>query len=286
MKKFLLGMIGITLILSSCGKNSAEYKELKAQNDSLKIAHLQTAKELNEMFGILNEVESGFQDIKNAENYLTVASTKTDEITPSTRERIVSDMQLIKKTLQENREKIVGLEKKLKNSGIQSAELKKTIELLRTEIADKTIALAALQEELALKDSQIAALSENVSHLSTSVDNWKTHAQEQAKTIKAQEQVIKTMYYCFGTSKELKEQKILVKGQLGPDLNKDYFTEISDPETFTTIPLFAKKAKLISKHPSGTYQIIKGSDGKVSLQINDVQQFWSITKYLVIEVNV
>ena len=286
MKKFLLGMTIITLILSSCGKNSAEYKELKAQNDSLKTAHLQTANELNEMFGILNEVEDGFQNIKNAENYLTITSAKNDEMTPSTRDRIKNDMQLITQTLQENKDKISDLEAKLKNSGVQSTELKKTIERLRAEITDKTIALAALQEELAQKDEQIAALSENVSNLSASVSNWKSHSQNQAETIKAQEKVIKTVFYRFGTNKELKDDKIIVKGQLGADFDKSTFIEIRNPEALTTIPLYAKKGKLISKHPSGTYQFVNGQDGKVSLVINDVQKFWSLTKYLVIEVTV
>ncbi len=285
MKKFLLGMTIITLILSSCGKNSSEYKDLQAQNDSLKLAHLQTTNELNEMLSILNDVEDGFQNIKTAENYLTIASAKTDEMTPSTRDRITSDMQLITKTLQENKDKITDLEKKLKSSGIQSSELKKTIERLRAEVTDKTIALAALQEELAKKDAQIAALSENVSNLSTSVSNWKAHSQDQAETIKAQEKIIKTVYYCFGTDKELKDQKILIKGELGTDFNKDYFIKVSDPETLTVIPLYAKKAELVSKHPSGTYQFTKDADGKVNLIINDTNKFWTLTKYLVVKVN-
>ena len=281
MKKFLLGMTIITLILSSCGKNSSEYKDLQAQNDSLKLAHLRTTSELDEMLSILNEVEDGFQNIKSAENYLTITSATGDGITPSTRERITNDMELITKTLQENKDKISDLEKKLKNSSIQSSELRKTIERLRAEVTDKTIALAALREELAKKDAQISALSENVSHLSTSVSNWKAHAQEQAETIKVQ----KTVFYCFGTDRELKDQKILVKGQLGADFNRDYFIKITDPETLTVIPLYAKKAELVSKHPSGTYQLTKGADGKVSLIINDTDKFWTLTKYLVIKVN-
>ena len=284
MKKFLLGMAIITLIFSSCGKHSSEYKKLQAQNDSLALAHQQTTSELNEMLSILNDVEDGFQNIKSAENYLTVASTKGNEMTPTTRDRITEDMQFITKTLQDNKDKISDLEKKLKNSSIQSSELKKTIERLRAEVADKTIALANLQEELAKRDAQIAALSENVSNLSTSVSSWQTHSQEQAEKIKAQEAVIKTVFYCFGTDKELKEQKILVKGELGTDFNKDFFIKVSDAETLTNIPLYAKKAELISKHPSGTYQFTKGTDGKVSLIINDTSKFWSLTKYLVIKV--
>ena len=66
MKKFLLGMTVITLILSSCGKNSSEYKDLLAQNDSLKLAHLRTVNELDDMLSVLNDVEDGFKNIKSA----------------------------------------------------------------------------------------------------------------------------------------------------------------------------------------------------------------------------
>ena len=285
MKKVLLGMAIVALILSSCGKNSSEYKDLQAQNDSLKLVHSRTTNELDEMLSILNEVEDGFSNIKTAENYLSITSAGSGEMTPSTRERISNDLQLITKTLQENKSKISDLEQKLKNSGIQSAELKKTVERLRAEVASKTTALAALQEELVKKDAQIAALSENVSTLSESVSNWKSHAQDQSETIKAQEKVIKTVYYCFGTDKELKDQRILVKGELGTDFNKDYFIKVGDPEALTVIPLYAKKANLVSKHPSGTYQFTKGTDGKLSLVINDTNKFWTLTKYLVVKVN-
>ena len=281
MKKILLGMAIVALILSSCGRNSAEYKDLKAQNDSLKLVHLQTTNELDEMLSILNEVEDGFSNIKAAESYLSVASVNSGEMSPSSRERIANDLQLITKTLHENKNKISDLEQKLKNSGIQSAELRKTIERLRAEVTDKTIALTALQEELVKKDAQISALSENVSSLSESVSNWKSHAKDQSETIQAQ----KTVYFCFGTDKELKDQRILVKGELGTDFNRDYFIEVADPAALTVVPLYAKKANLVSKHPSGTYQFTKGTDGKLSLVINDTDKFWTLTKYLVVKVN-
>jgi len=286
MKKFLLGMMVIALILPSCGKNSSEYKELQAQNDSLRLVHLQTTNELNEMLSLLNEVEDGFLSIKNAENYLTITSSKSDALTPSTRERIANDMQLITQTLQENKNKITELEEKLKRSGIQSAELKKSIERLRAEVTDKTIALAALQGELAKKDEQIAALAENVTILSKSVSNWKAYAQDQAETIKAQEKIIKTVYFCFGTNKELKEHRILIDGKVEADFNNDYFTAVSDPAKLTMIPLEAKKAEMISRHPSETYYFMKGSNGKLSLIIVDTDKFWALTKYLVIRVTV
>ncbi len=284
MKKLVLGTMVCALLLASCGKNSSEYKALKAENDSLKIAHEQTGAELDEMLSVLNMVEDNFQSIKGAENYLTVQSAKGGELTPTTRERIAGDMQLITETLQKNKEEIDKLEKQMKSSNLQSTQLKKTIERMRIELTEKTETLATLHAELAKKDAQIAELGESVARLSSSVDDLKANAESQSQIIKEQSLAINTVYYCFGTDDELKAQKILVKGQLGTDFNKDYFIKVKDYQTLTTIPLEAKKAKLISKHPAETYSMAKDEKGKVVFVISDPKKFWTLTKYLVIEV--
>lgn len=47
-----------------------------------------------------------------------------------------------------------------------------------------------------------------------------------------------------------------------------------------------KKGKLISKHPDGSYEFGKDSNGQAELRILDPKNFWSLTKYLVVQVNV
>ena len=67
------------------------------------------------------------------------------------------------------------------------------------------------------------------------------------------------------------------------DFNKTYFTKV-DISTTNTISLAAKKAKVITTHPSGSYKI-EGADGKAEkLTIINAEDFWSASKYLVIVV--
>ena len=67
------------------------------------------------------------------------------------------------------------------------------------------------------------------------------------------------------------------------DFNKEYFTKV-DASTTTEIVLAAKKAKLLTTHPTGSYKIV-GADGKAEkLVITNVDDFWSVSKYLVIVV--
>lgn len=286
MRNLVVISIGsIFLLLSSCTQNSAEYKELQAQNDSLKLVNAKAGAEVEEMLSLLNDVEDNFNEIKAAENYLSVQSSTGGEMTPSTRDRITNDMRLITETLKKNKEQISELEKKLKGSNAQSAQMKKTLDRLRKELNEKTEALVAIQALMAEKDEQIAQLSESVALLSADVQALQTQTNEQQKVIETQDQKIKTAFYCFGTSKELKEQKILDKGELGANLNKDYFIKIKDIHALTEIPLFAKKAKLITKHPDGSYDFVKEESGNLILKIKDPINFWSLGKYLVIEVS-
>jgi chromosome segregation ATPase len=272
--------------MSSCVKNSSEYKALLAKNDSLAIANAKNQGELDEIISLLNEIEENFTNIKSAENYLTVQSNASGELSPSVRERVRSDMQFVTETLNANKAKITELEQKLKNSSIKSANLQTTVENLRKELDEKTLALVTLNEELKKKNKQIDDLNKNVDDLTKNLDEYKEKTDLQQETIAQQQLELNTVYYCFGTTKELKEQNILVSGKLGPNFNKNYFIKVRDYRSLHNIRLYAKKGKLISSHPDGSYEFTKDPTDQVQLTITNPALFWSLTKYLVVQVNV
>lgn len=289
MKKVLFACI-CTVLLVSCGQNSSEYKTLKAENDSLKLEHAKATSELNDMLSILNEVETNFQSIRDAENYLNVQQQSNNELTPSSREQLKSNMQLVTETLKKNKEQIAKLQQQLKNSGFKSAELKKSVDRLSSELDQKTTMIVALQEDLAKKNVRIQELDEMVTSLSEDVETLASTTAAQSEKISSQDKALNTAYYCFGTAKELKDQKILSGGGvfakskvLQSGFNKEYFIKI-DIREVTEIPLFASKAKLKSNHPEGSYEFVKDEDDNLTLKITDVKTFWSLGKYLVIEV--
>jgi hypothetical protein len=104
-----------------------------------------------------------------------------------------------------------------------------------------------------------------------------------------------TAYYCVGTYKELRDNKVLNKegGFLGlgkkktlnADFNKDYFTQI-DITKVKTIPVNGKNAKLVTNHPSASYKLEVDSKKRAkSLTITDEEEFWKSSKYLVISID-
>ena len=92
-------------------------------------------------------------------------------------------------------------------------------------------------------------------------------------------------WYVIAKKKALKEQNILKMGDVmeQADVVKDDFIEI-DIRNVAEIPVGAKKARLLSAHPEGSYEIVKAADGMAVVKILAPQTFWSVTRYLVVRV--
>ena len=106
-----------------------------------------------------------------------------------------------------------------------------------------------------------------------------------AEKVQQQEKELNSAWFVFGTKSELKEQKILSKGDVlkSSDFNKDYFTKI-DIRYDKDLKFYSKSAELLSTHPAGSYQLVKDKLGQYELHITDPQKFWSVSKYLVVQV--
>ncbi|MDR0995562.1 MAG: hypothetical protein LBL81_04650 [Tannerella sp.] len=290
MKKELIFMAGLCLLATSCVQNSKEYLQLKAQNDSIRTENQKYETQMNDMLSLLNDIETNFQSMRDAENYLNIQQSSGVELTPSTRDRIKGDMMLISETLKKNKEQLDQLQTQLKNSNIRSAALQKTIVRISAELDQKAALVVSLQQELSKKNLHIDELDKEVASLKDDVEDLSTTNESQKKTLATQDKALNRGYYCFGTSKELKDQKILTGGGifakskvLKGDFNRDYFIPV-DIRDLKDINLYTGKAKLLSNHPAGSYTFNKDADGNLIFHISDYKSFWSLGRYLVIEV--
>lgn len=286
MRKVLILLLVATSILSCTNskkvKESNEYKALQSQLDSLQAVLESSDAETQEMMSVISEVEANFEVIREAEKFISTQSAQTGEMSKSTKERVNDNFQMIQDILRKNKAQLADLNSKYAGSNKQIASLQSTINRLNKEMEESSTRLVFLQNELSKRDEAIEKLSGDIGELSQ-------HAEEQQEKIREQDKSINTAYYVFGTASELKDQRILSGGFLKSTkvmqetFNKDYFLEI-DIRNVTQIPLYTTKAKLWSNHPEGTYQLEEASNGNQTLQITDTQRFWSLTKYLIIEV--
>ena len=112
-----------------------------------------------------------------------------------------------------------------------------------------------------------------------------------ARTVEEHYDDLNSAWFVFGTKKELYDQKILSgsglfkKGSVlkDGDINKDYFTQI-DIRTTKEIKLYSKDADVLTTHPTGSYALEKDDKGLLTLRITNPKEFWSVSKYLVIQV--
>lgn len=277
--------------LSSCDQRGGQNNLLKAENDSLQTVLSQRNAELDEMMGTFNQITEGFRQINEAENRVDLQTNRFGEGAMDARTRIAQDLEFIQTQMQSNREQIAKLENMLKNSRSQSAQFQKTVESLKQELKDRTSHMEALQEELAAKNIRIQELDNAVAELSADREALKIENQVKEKTLSQQDLTLHTAWFVFGTKKELREENILSDGgflkkdkvMTDNEANKDYFTQI-DIRTTKEIRLYSKSAELLTNHPSNSYTLDKNENGELTLHITDENSFWSVSRYLVIQV--
>ena len=279
-KLFILTMCVIAL--GSCNEGVKKVEEAaQQQRDSLEQIITQKDNEINDMMTTLSDIEEGFREITEAQNRVTLA--KQGEGTNTT-QRIKENFQFIQSVMKQNKELINKLKQQVRESSVKGGQLKKIIDNLTEQMEKKDQQLQTLREELDKKDIHIAELDEQVADLSTNVSNLTAENTEKAQTISTQDKQLNTAWFVFGTSKELKEHNVLVKGKvLQGDFDKSYFTKI-DIRIDKEIKLYSKSANILTAHPASSYTLERDANKQYILRINDPQLFWSTSKYLVVQV--
>ena len=263
--------------------NVKREKELTAKNESLTIALNEKNMALDQAMQAIADIQEGFQAINEAEGRVSVGSQGIESMSEA--ERMREDILFIQQKMEDNRKQIAALEKKLKAGGAETASLRKILANLQKELDDKVASIAALQGELARKNIRIAELDSAVVMLTGDVNALQQVTDVQQEVIEQQVAQLHTAWYVYGTSKELKDQNILRGGKVlsSSDFNKNYFTEI-DIRVDRVFPLYAKHAQLLTVHPEGSYEFVKAADKQLTLNVLDFEAFWSVSRYMVIQV--
>lgn len=292
MKKFFL-FVATVVALTSCDVigGGSNRDQLKAENDSLMLLLTQRNAELDEMLGTFNDISEGFRLINAAESRVDLNRNAVGEGSLSAKEKIADDIEFIRKQMEENREQIAKLQQMLKDSKNNSAQLKRAVNQLTKELEAKMQRIEELQTELAAKNIRIQELDEAVTGLTAAREQLESENAAKSATIAAQDKDLNTAWFVFGTKSELKEQNILKTHFLGKgevmkedNINLDYFTKI-DIRTTNQIRLYSKGAKVLTNHPNNSYVLEKDDKGELTLKITNAKEFWSVSKYLVIQVD-
>ncbi|MCH5228508.1 MAG: hypothetical protein J1F12_00755 [Muribaculaceae bacterium] len=288
MKKIAVALCGSALlILGAC---TSGYKE-KAEQDSLKIVELTTNYEEATSFNdslmlLMADIYNGLDSINMQEGLLyNISNGEHDR-----RAEVRHNLSAIKERLAKNHALLDQMEKKMRDSGNQNAVLTKTIEQMKVRLNDQDNHIAMLENQLAVANDSIVALNQQVADKEMQVQ-VQTEAKDAAfNAWQESEQQLNTVYYAMGTNKELKQNGLLEKKFLGEtkvlkgDVNENYFTK-ADKRTLTSIPTGAKKIKIWTNMPAGSYEEVKNPDNTITIKITNPNEFWNYSPYLVIQLD-
>lgn len=284
MKKIVVLTVALVLLVTvGCKEKREAPIDLASieQNDSLQRIIAQRDNQLNDLMGTMNEIQEGFREIGEAENRVSLAKSGEGA---NKAQQIRENIKFISQRMKANRELIAKLQKQLKESNFKGSEMSKTVENLVKQLEEKDQQLQQLRADLDAKDIHITELDETINNLNTNVTDLKQDNAQKAQTINTQDAQLNTAWYVFGNKRELKEQKILVDGKvLQSSFNKSYFTKV-DIRSFKSVKLYSKSAKLLSMHPSSSYNLTRDANQQYVLNITNPEIFWSTSKYLVVQV--
>ena len=285
MKKLFLLSVVTLFIAFSCTNvtESPEFIALQSKTDSLQSLSDVKGDEIVNFLNDFNEIQENLNTIKEKENIITVNRSNDEELTADNKEQIQKDISLIYDLMIDNQKKLNSLKRKYKGSTKKIAQLEKTIALFEEQLKLKNEEISKLNEQLATLNIEVGNLEEDIANLE--MDN-----EEKDNIIEEKDNEINEAYYVIGTKKELLENQVITKeggfigigkiAKLKDKFNKDYFTKV-DVREIKEIPVYSKKGKIITNHPSDSYKII-GEEKFDKIEITNPKSFWETSKYLVI----
>ncbi|MEI6851517.1 MAG: hypothetical protein WCL06_01695 [Bacteroidota bacterium] len=279
MKKFLIILVCFLPLAWSCNNGTGPDGKSTDPKDQ-QIEQLQkqlVAKDssANDMFKFINEVEDNLNVVEASQMKITAENKGNVENKPDVKESIKDHIQNINTLLEKNKELIKKLESSLRKSNMKVSNLEKTIAMLNEQMATKDAEIADLKV-------QLEKLNFTVTELNAKIVDLSAESTQKSQQIDQQTVELNTAYYVIGVKKDLKTKGIIVGDKVSQKVNPENYVKV-DIRYLTEVKLNVKKAKLLTTHPEGSYEMVM--NGKVidKIAIKNAKSFWSISKFLVIQ---
>lgn len=288
MKKLVI--VVLIAALWGCQQKQKQIDALSVTRDSLSVVASEKDSAIMDFLAGFNEIQENLDSIKAVEKLVTLNTAPGTEMNVSRKQRIKEDILLLNQLLQKNKDLSASLQKKLSSANSKVGQLQGMIVEFERMVANLNSQMESKDAEIAQLSQDVQNLNIDISQLTSQVQQVTQEVQEKSQTIENQTVELNKAYYAMGTVKELTDNNVLEKagGVLGmgrtlkmkKDFNRDYFSQV-DVRTFNMLPLMVKKAKIVTVHPETSYHItgVKTAD---TLFVDNVQEFWKASKYLLV----
>lgn len=290
MRKFLI-LILTVILFSSCHNYKKDAEQLVTERDSLNREAAIKDSTIVEYLSDFNEILATLDSIKVVEKLVTVQQTQQREMSYSQKQKIVEDINLLNELIQKNKQQVASLQKKLNNSNYKIGKLNAMVSELEQMVSNLEKQVDEKNTEIARLTLDVQNLSKDVVQLNEKISVMESESEEKSNTIEMQVRELNQVFYVVGSRQELRDNGVIERtgGFLGigksseikKDFNEDVFSQV-DLRELDLLPLNVKKADVLSVHPAGSFHI-SGEKTADTLFIDNKIQFWSVSKYLVVE---
>ena len=283
MKKVFVfgGLFALMCTMIACGDKTKSNPEA----DSLRTQLSAQMEEMDEMNLFLDAVNMSMDSVVNMEG--TVLRT-TGESPLSRKEQIQKNMEAYKLILQQQRERLDILEKKLKDNNAYAGKMQKTIAALKQQLEEKDQAIIKLSEELEQRNFQIEELKDNVDNLNVQVAELEEDSKAKQEEIKEKTDQMNEAYVFIGDKNALKKAGLIEGGSLlkksklnTSNIDKKLFKKV-DIRNVKSFQIPDSKPEVLTQMPAGSYEIKKTGNNSSELTITDPARFWGVSRFLII----
>lgn len=279
--------LGICMSLLSC---SGPDKDTAVSDDNLMEAsrqELATAlEERDRLLALVTDISASMEEVKRIEQIVAFRKSGQSEGS-SAPQRVMSDLQAIRRTLAQRRSELSELELKLKQSELFNSQMQSVIDMLHKQISTQAEEIKTLGETLDAANEYIAVLNTAVDSLSDRLDLASMQRDSIADEARRVADELNTCYYVVAPRGELKEHRILETGFLRKtklmkgDFDQHVF-KVADKRRLRTVHVPGRKADLLTNHPPRSYRLTAEGDS-IRMHIIDPERFWTLTNYMVIQ---
>ena len=266
-------------------------KELTAERDSLIKVNQQQNEAMTEITSTIAQVSVTLDS--NAKHEQILYSNRDIEGRVLSRKKILENLSFFENLLTEKSKEMKAMEESLSNKDGNIRKFQIMIDYLVNEIDKKNENIRVLRRELERKNGNISILTDKLSSLKNDVltlNDTISMLQEKLETFSEQEKKINEVYYTIGTKKDLIARGLLSSRGLFAKKRIDYSS--LDTSMFVKADMrFLKQLIIVGKEPqiltnvvSTSYTLTENGRDSYILKIIDSISFWSVSKYLIIQI--
>ncbi len=244
-------------------------------------------KENSEFQAVMDQVQSSLEELRTKELKIISVSMQgaKEGLPPSQKEKLLAEIDLIKKSIQENKKKLADLRASNEASGKKVKVLEQLVAELQRSLDEKEATIGMLQ-------TTVTELNEKVETLGKEVEKKTEEVAVRDTKIAEQDKEANKAFVLIAKKSDLKTKGLIEKkGQFifggawlptGKASESDFEPFDLREKTEFAIPAKADSIKILTDHPKESFEITATSKTASVLKIKDTAKFWQNARRLIV----